>query len=171
MKAQESSHFHCFVQLICTSLFISYGLLSFPTTCIKRFPLFYFLIKNRVEKKIIVIQSQDTEKSICDGKETNTCKCFLESQQLFVGLFRLVPMAFLGFILRRKGHHHIFLLSIINPPYSAGPNTRRSPWQTFPSCHGPSRTLSSTCEHKHCPARKGKRDSQVGLCRSSHCHG
>lgn len=99
----------------------------------QKFPLFYFLIKNRVEKK----SPRDSlpEQSICDGKETtNTSKHFLENQQPLAGLFRFIPMAFLGSVLHRKGcHHHcIFLLVIINPSHSAGPHTRFSPWQSFP---------------------------------------
>lgn len=47
---------------------------------VQKFPLFYFLIKNRVEKK----SPRDSlpEQSICDGKETtSTSKHFLENQQ------------------------------------------------------------------------------------------
>lgn len=105
-----------------------------------------------------MIHSQNTEKSICDGKETtNAGTRFLESQQLLVGLFRLIPMAFLGFIL-----HRISLLNIINPLYSTGPSTRLSLQQSFPSCHG----LEPSCEHKHWlnPAqhRKGRGAFELG---------
>lgn len=58
---------------------MSYGSLSFPTICIKRSALFiFFKLKNRVEKTRGSLPGHRK----MEKETTNTCKRFLESQQL-----------------------------------------------------------------------------------------